>query len=462
MENNIIAVIMAAGDGTRMKSSLPKVMHKICGHPMIDYVVDAVQGVTHCCDPLVIIGDEGSEIEKHLGSRVKYAYQNGGQGTGYAVKVARDHLKAGKEYAIVLAGDIPLITSKTLKALVDYCEEGSYDAVVLSALLDDAHGYGRIIRDISGGFGGIVEHEDATEEERLIKEVDGSVYCFYIPSLLQGLAESKEHSHQGEYYLTHVLGNLKGMGKKVGVYTLYDSTEILGVDDRMQQAKVQKIMGQRINLGHLENGVTLMDPDNTYIGPHVKIDRDALIYPGNVLEGNTTIGQGTILYPNNRIVDSVIGQWASIQSSVVLESRIGNKATIGPFAYLRPGSHIGERVRIGDFVEVKNAKIDEGSKISHLTYVGDGEIGKNVNIGCGVIFVNYDGNKKRRTIIEDNAFVGCNTNLVAPVRVKSNSYIAAGSTITQDVPEGALAIARARQVNKENWIKDHKDETEEN
>lgn len=461
MENSIIPIIIAAGDDAGMESSLPKVMHRICGHPMIDYVVEAALKVSKR-QPLVIVHKGTGVIEDHLGTRVSYVYQGKGLGTGNAVMDAQDHFKDLKGYILVLNGNIPLITSDTLRDLVDYCQKGSYDGVILTALLENAHGYGRIIRDISGDFERIVAYEDATEEERLIKEVDASVYCFYIPSLLDGLAQLNNKNGPSEHYLTHVLGHLKKNGKKVGLYTLYDSTEIMGIDNRLQQAKVQKIMGQRINLGHLKRGVTIIDPDNTYIGYHVEIERDVIIYPGNVLEGHTVIGEGSVLYPNNRILDSTIGKETQIQSSVILESRVGDGTTVGPFAYIRPGSDIAENVKIGDFVEVKNTKVGKGSKISHLAYVGDGDIGENVNIGCGVIFVNYDGKRKHRTIIEDNAFVGCNTNLVAPVRVKNNAYIAAGSTITQDVPEDALAIARARQTNKANWVKNHKRETEEN
>ena len=461
MENRIVAVVMAAGDDARMKSSLPKVMHKICGHPMIEYVVNAVLGVSNC-EPVVVLGEGGEDLKELLGPDIKYAYQPQCLGTGHAVMMAKDYLKNQTGYALVLGGNIPLITSQTLQNLLDYCINGDYDAVVLSALFENPHDYGRIVRDISGDFDRIVEHKDATQEEKLIKEVNSSIYCFSIPELLEGLDRLENNNPQGEYYLTDVLGILKDQGKKIGVYTVYDSDEIMGVNTRIQQAEATKILNRRINYGHLENGVTLIDPDNTYIGPYVRIERDVIIYPGNVLEGRTTIGEGTILYPNSRIVDSVIGKETQIQSSVILESQIGNRTTVGPFAYLRPGSQIGNNVRIGDFVEIKNAKIGDETKISHLTYVGDGDVGRNVNLGCGVVFVNYDGKKKHRTIVEDNAFVGCNTNLVAPVRVERDSFIAAGSTITDDVPQNALAIARARQINKENWVIKYKNETEEN
>lgn len=461
MENKIIAIIMAAGDGTRMNSFLPKVMHKICGYPIIEYVVSSATGVSNC-EPVVILGNGAEEVEEYLGPDMKYAYQHERLGTGHAVMMAKNYLENRTGYALVLAGDIPLIKSETLQGLVDYCQKGDYDAVALSAIFENADGYGRIVRNTSGDFERIVEHRDATDEERLIKEINASIYCFSIPSLLKGLSKLDNNNAQGEYYLTDVLGILKRQKKRIGVYSLYDSSQIMGINTRVQLAQVQKIMNRRINHGHLENGVTIIDPDNTYIGPYVKIERDVVIYPGNVLEGRTSIGEGSILYPNSRILDSNIGAKTQIQNSVILESQIGDQTTVGPFAYIRPGSVIGNKVRIGDFVEVKNAQIGEGSKVSHLTYVGNGEVGKNVNIGCGVVFVNYDGKKKHRTIVEDNAFIGCNTNLISPVTIKSNSYIAAGSTITDDVPNNALGIARARQINKENWVKKHEKEMEEN
>jgi len=452
-----MAIIMAAGEGTRMNSSRPKVMHEICGCPMIDYVVEAVSAISDCA-PVVIVGYGYEEIQNHLGNGVQYAYQKERLGTGHAVMTAGNYLEGKAGYVVVLAGDTPLITANTLKGMIEFAQEGKYDAVAVSTILQDPSGYGRIVRDGLLNFERIVEHKDATEEERQIKEVNASIYCFDIPSLLQSLDELKNDNAQGEYYLTDVLAILKNSGKKVGVYKVEDSTEVSGVNTRIELARADKAMRLRINYAHMENGVTIIDPEHTYIGPKVEIGKDTVIYPGNVLEGKTAIGEGCILYPNSRIVDSKVGRYTQIQSSVILNSEIGEETTVGPFAYIRPGSVIGNRVRIGDFVEIKNSRIGDETKISHLTYVGDGIVGKDVNLGCGVIFVNYDGEKKSTTIVEDHAFVGCNTNLIAPVKVGYNAFVAAGTTVTEDVPEGALAIGRSRQINKEGWVEKRKKE----
>ncbi|HZJ58309.1 MAG TPA: bifunctional UDP-N-acetylglucosamine diphosphorylase/glucosamine-1-phosphate N-acetyltransferase GlmU [Clostridia bacterium] len=460
MENKISAIIMAAGYGPGMKSSLPKAMHKICGEPVVEFVVASVLDVVNI-RPLVILGEGSEGIGERLGTRVNYSHLPESAQMGHGAPLIKDYLKDDVGYVILMDGNLPLLTPDTLKDLADSCQGGKYDAVVLSALSDKPQGYSRILRNISGDFEGILEDVKALDEENLIKEIDTSVYCFRVSALLDGLDRfgGKDTDHR---HIIGLLNDLKASGGRIGLHTVYDSTETMAVDTRVHLVEAQKIMGQRINSRHLERGVTIIDPDNTYIGPHVTIGRDAIIYPGNFLEGHTAIGEGSILLPNNRILDSVIGKDTRIENSVILESHVGDKTTVGPFAYLRPGSLIEENVRIGDFVEIKNAKVGRGSKVSHLTYVGDGEIGENVNIGCGVVFVNYDGKKKHRTVVGDNAFVGCNTNLVAPVKVEDNSYIAAGSTITQDVPKNALAIARAKQVNKENWVKSEENETEEN
>ncbi len=451
MNKCAVVVILAAGEGTRMKSSKPKVMHEVCGYPIIEHMVRTAVEISESL-PVVVVGHQAEQIEQYLGQRVRYAYQSQRLGTGHAVMVAHSILEKIDGYTVVVAGDIPLIRSSTLQKMVEYANEGGYDAVALSAILDDPTGYGRIIRNEAGDLERIVEHKDATEEQRRINEVNVSAYCFNIQLLLSSLNQLDNNNKQGEYYLTDVLHIMKEAGNKVGVFVAQDSDEVLGINTRVQLAEVEQKMRQRINRYHMENGVTLIDPNNTYIGPEVVIGSDTVVYPGNVLEGRTIIGEGCTLYPNNRIVNSVIGNQTQVQASVILESRIGDETTIGPYAYLRPGSNIGNRVRIGDFVEIKNSSIGDRSKVSHLSYVGDGTIGSDVNVGCGVVFVNYDGVKKHRAVVEDKAFIGCNVNLIAPVVVKEGAYIAAGSTITDEVPEYSLAIARARQVNKEGWV----------
>ena len=307
-------------------------------------------------------------------------------------------------------------------------------------------------RDKDGNVKAIVEHKDATDEQRNIPEINSGIYCFKGKHLKEALDRLDNNNVQNEYYITDAIKILNDLGHKVGGYKLLDSDEIAGINSRIQLAEAEKIMRNRINEKLMVNGVTIINPDNTYIDSEVKIKRDTIIYPGVIIEGATEIGEDCIIGHGTRIVNSKIGNGVEIQSSTVLESKIDDFTKVGPYAFLRPNSEIGKNVKIGDFVEVKNSKIDDNSKASHLSYIGDAEVGKNVNIGCGAVFVNYDGKNKHKTIVKDNAFVGCNVNLVAPVTVNENAYIAAGSTITKDVQGGSLSIARAKQVDKENWV----------
>lgn len=426
------AIIMAAEGNMQMQSSKPRELHEICGRPMIDYVLEAVSEISDY-DPMLVLSHGSEEIESYLGlaEGVKYAYIEQKFGALQAIVTARDYLEDKEGFVLILTGDMPLMTGKMLKDVVQFAEEGSYHAVVLSTKAENPRGY------------------------------EGpSIYCFDILSLLESLDGLDANNAKGRdgYCLRDLLKVLESSGKRTGVYELQDSTGLMRVTNRIELARADKAMRLRINYGHMEKGVTIIDPESTYISSKVIIGSGTVIYPGNVLEGNTIIGEGCILYPNNRIVDSKIGSGTQIQTSVILNSQIGEETTVGPFAYIRPDSIIGDRVRIGDFVEIKKSRIGDGSKISHLTYVGDGIVGKDVNLGCGVIFVNYDGEKKHTTIVEDRAFVGCNTNLVAPVKVGHDAFVAAGSTVTEDVPEGSLAIARSRQINKEGWVEKRKKE----
>ncbi len=451
MGKQVFSIILAAGEGTRMKSKKPKVLHRICGYPIIEYVVRAASEVSDDL-PVVVVGHRAEEVKQYLGERVRYAHQPQLLGTGHAVMMAKPVLKDATGYVVILAGDAPLIRGCTLERMVQHAMQGGYGAVVLSAVVDDPAGYGRIIRDDDGDLERIVEHRDATEEQRRIKEVNSSIYCFDVQFLFSTLDKLDNRNSQGEYYLPDAIEIMKRQGAKVGVLVAQDADEVLGINTRIQLAEADRKMRLRINRFHMDRGVTIVDPEHTYIGPDVVIGCDTVVYPGNVLEGSTVIGEDCILYPNNCIVNSTVGNGVQLQASVILDSRIGDGTTVGPYAYLRPGSIIGKGVRIGDFVEIKNSTIGDGTKISHLTYVGDAEVGKGVNLGCGVVFVNYDGIKKHRTVVEDKAFIGCNVNLVAPVRIGQQAYIAAGSTITEDVPGKALAIARERQINKEGWV----------
>ena len=444
------ALILAAGQGKRIKSDLPKVLHKVCGKEMVNHVIDTLRK-GNVEDINVIIGKGAELVKENTKSRnVSYSLQEEQLGTGHAVKCAIDFLKNKKGTVAVFNGDSPLIQEETIKELFKAHKESGNSATILTSILDDASGYGRIIRNENEVLK-IVEHKDCNEEELKVKEINSGMYCFEIESLVECLDNLSNNNSQGEYYLTDVIGMMKEKNQKVGALVI-NHEETLGVNSRVQLAEVEAILRKRINNKHLENGVTIIDPNTTYIGIDVEIDQDTIIYPGNVLEGNTVIGKNCMLYPNSRINNSVIGEDVEIQSSVILESEIGNNTTVGPFAYIRPQSVIGKNVRIGDFVEIKKSTIGNNTKVSHLTYVGDAEVGEGCNFGCGTVTVNYDGKNKNKTIIGNNSFIGCNTNLISPVIVEDNTYIAAGSTITNNVKSGDLAIARAKQRNIEGWV----------
>jgi bifunctional UDP-N-acetylglucosamine pyrophosphorylase/glucosamine-1-phosphate N-acetyltransferase len=442
-------VILAAGQGTRMKSKVPKVLHKVLDKTMVDYVIDASYeaGAEDVC---VVVGHQSAMVKAMIGTRVSFALQKEQLGTGHAVMQAGDFIKEGD--ILVLCGDTPLIKAETIKSLYDLHNKSGNAATVVSMLVDDPTGYGRIVRE-DNDFARIVEQKDASEEQKKINEVNTGVYIFKAEALNAAFEKLTNNNSQGEYYLTDTLEIIKDAGDKVDVMVAEDADEFLGVNSKLQLSQAMAVMKKRINEYHMINGVTITDPNNTYIGKDVKIKPDTIIYPGCTIEGNTEIGEDCLIGPNCRIQSSVIKNGVTIQSSFLIQAEVDNYTTVGPFAYLRPNSKIGEHVRIGDFVEIKNSTIDDGTKVSHLTYVGDSDVGKCVNFGCGTVTVNYDGKNKYRCKIGDNVFIGCNSNLVAPVEVGSNAYTAAGSTITDDVPEGSLAIARSRQDNKEGWRK---------
>lgn len=447
---NKCAIILAAGQGKRIKSNLPKVLHKACGKEMVNHVIDTMRSAG-IDDVNVIIGKGADFVKERTSSRnVSLSLQEEQLGTGHAVICAKDFLVGKTGVVAIFTGDAPLIKPETVSNLIETHISEKNFATLLTSKIQNPLGYGRIVRS-NGNVEKIVEHKDCNDEQLKIDEVNAGMYCFDIASLLDALNNLSNNNAQGEYYLTDVIEIIKSQGKKIGAM-ITDFEETLGVNSRAELAVVENILRKRINATHLDNGVTIIDPLNTYIGVDVEIGQDTIIYPGNVLEGNTIIGEGCVLYPNSRISNSTIGNNVEIQSSVILDSTIGEATTVGPFAYIRPESNIGSHARIGDFVEIKKSTIGDGTKVSHLTYIGDAEVGTNCNFGCGTVVVNYDGKKKHKTLIGDNAFIGCNTNLVSPVEVEDNAYIAAGSTITKKVPAGSLAVARARQSNIEGWV----------
>ncbi len=444
------AIVLAAGQGTRMKSKLYKVLHPVCGKPMVEHVIDQLKHL-QLSDIITVVGFGAEKVQEQLGDQTKFVIQEEQLGTGHAVMQAESLLKDKEGTTLVVCGDTPLLTKETLEALIANHEKESAKVSILTTQVQDATGYGRIVRNEQNEVEKIVEHKDANEEELTIREINTGTYCFDNKSLFEALQLVTNENAQGEYYLPDVIEILKSKGEKIVAYKTYEE-ETIGVNDRVALAKAEKLMRARINEGHMRNGVTFIDPDQTYIGMNVQIEPDVVIYPGCTIDGDTVIKSNAIIGPNTEIKNCEIGEETVIKQSVAHDSKIGNKVQIGPFAHIRPESNIGNEVRIGNFVEVKKSVIEDGSKASHLTYIGDAEVGKGVNIGCGTITVNYDGQNKYKTIIEDDVFVGCNSNLVAPVTIKKGAYVAAGSTITRDVPEKALSIARSRQENKEGYV----------
>ena len=416
---DVMAVILAAGKGTRMKSKNSKLIQKIYGKEIVKRAVENAKeaGVE---DVVAVVGYMKEQVMGVLGESVKYVEQKEMLGTGHAVMQATKYLEGKKGKVLVLNGDVPILRPETINRLLKKSIENNEYATLLTAIYDDPKGYGRIIRDEGGNVKEIVEEKDATDDQKAIKEINAGIYCFDIEVLLAALKEIKPNNSQGEYYLTDVIKIIGDKGLRTGAFIVKDNTEILGVNDRMQLQMLTKILQHRINTEHMNNGVTIEDINSTYIYDNVEIGMDTIIHP------NTTI-----------------------KSEVV----IGEDCEIGPNSYIREGCRLANRVKIGSFVEIKKAIIGEGTKVPHLSYMGDCEIGSNTNIGCGTITCNYDGFNKSKTIIGENCFVGSNANFVAPVKLGDNSFVAAGSTITEDVPDYSLAIARQRQTNKEDWNK---------
>jgi bifunctional UDP-N-acetylglucosamine pyrophosphorylase/glucosamine-1-phosphate N-acetyltransferase len=433
-----------------MKSDLPKGLHRVCGMPMVQQIGSAMK-LAGIETPIVVIGFGGEAMISTLGEGYSFAWQHEQNGTGHAAKMAMEALRAtGASHVIIAPGDTPLLASKVFDELYSVAVERSAQCVVSVAALDDPTGYGRVISDYKGPLK-IVEHKDATPEERDCKFVNAAIYCFEVNALEKFLPLLASNNAQGEEYLTDIVGMIREDDGLVVAYDPNDPNILLGVNDRWQLAQASQLLQEKILREHAENGVTIIDPTSTYIEVSVKIGVDTVIEPGTILEGDTVIGSKCHIGPNTKIKRSKIGNGSTILMSHLERAVVGENCRCGPFANLRPHAVLGENVKIGNFVEVKNARLGDSVSASHLSYLGDGEVGARSNIGAGTIFCNYDGYLKHHTKIGEEVFVGSNSTLVAPIEIGSGAIIAAGSVITSNVPENALALGRARQEVKEGW-----------
>ncbi|MFW5981654.1 MAG: bifunctional UDP-N-acetylglucosamine diphosphorylase/glucosamine-1-phosphate N-acetyltransferase GlmU [Halanaerobiaceae bacterium] len=438
---NVLSVILAAGKGTRMKSDTIKVLHNVAGKTMLQHVVDNVEDFSS--ELAIVIGYQGEKVKKSIVSNkdINFCLQREQLGTAHAVLQAKEQIEKHDGMVLILFGDTPLLTEKSLKKILGTHQEENAGCTLLTALMDDSTGYGRIIRDDYNKVVAIVEEKDASPEEKNIKEINTGVCCFDSKLLLEALENIDNSNAQGEYYLTDAIAYLSQNGKKVQPLIIKDNKEIIGINDRINLAKAETIIRKRNNIKQMKNGVTIIDPDNTYIDSEVEIGQDTIIYPYTYIEGNTKIGSHTEIASHCRIVNSEIGNNANIKDHcIILDSSLHEKVNVGPFAYIRPGCEVQKEAKVGDFVELKMTKIGEGTKVPHLSYVGNAEIGSGTNIGAGTIFANYDGQNKHKSIIGNKVFIGSNTTLVAPVEVKDKGKTGAGSVVTRNVEKGDTVV----------------------
>lgn len=449
---NASAIVLAAGAGTRMKSSRPKVAHELLGKPLVRWVVDVAHdaGID---DVVCVLGHMRDQVEPLVANDTTIRVQQELVGTADAVRSCKDHFVAKSGSVLVLSGDCPLITPETLSSLVEAREESDAGVVVLTMEADDPFGYGRIIRNDAGMVERIVEQKDCTEQQALITECNSGFYCFDIQLLFDALQKVESNNAQGEYYLTDVIEIARAQGRATVGFKARDARECQGINTRVQLAAATSFMQQRINERHMLAGVTMIDPTSVWIEASVEIDPDVEILPQTMLSGSTRIGTGSIIGPNTRLVDTAIGKNCHIDETVAEQAQIDDDCHCGPRAYLRPGAHLMHGAKAGTHVEIKKSTIGPGSKVPHLSYIGDATIGEDVNIGAGTITCNYDGEKKWPTTIGSNVFIGSDTMLVAPVEVGDDALIGAGSVITENVPAKALALGRAHQVVKPDWHK---------
>lgn len=444
-------LILAAGKGTRMKSDMPKVIHKVNGIPMITKIIDTLSGLNPE-ENILILGHKKEEVLKVVGENCDYVLQTEQLGTGHAVIQAKEKLEGYDGDVMILCGDTPLLRESTLKSLYEYHKESGAVTTILTSIYENPFGYGRIVKE-DGLVKAIVEEKEASEEIKKIKEVNGGVYCFNSKELFKALDKIDNNNEKGEYYLTDVIGIQVSENKKVQSFILEDKMEILGVNSKVELAQAGKVLRDRKNRELMEEGVILIDPETTYVEESVKVGRDTVLYPGVVLQGKTVIGENCEIIGNSRIIDSVLGNNIRVESSVIEESILEDGVTMGPFAHIRPKSLLKEKVHIGNFVEVKKSTLEKGVKAGHLTYLGDAQVGENTNIGAGTITCNYDGVNKFKTVIGKDAFIGSDSMLVAPVNIGEKALIGAGSVITKDVPSNSLAVSRSKQIIKTDWRK---------
>jgi bifunctional UDP-N-acetylglucosamine pyrophosphorylase/glucosamine-1-phosphate N-acetyltransferase len=447
--NELSVIILAAGKGKRMKSEAPKVLHRLCGQPLIYHILKQVEDLGPK-NIFAVIGHKKQEVRDYLKSNfptVQTIDQDNQAGTAHAVMMAGKHFPDMGKNLLVLSGDSPLITAKTLESLIKLRADNDLAASILTSVTDDPSGYGRIIKNSKGRIKKIVEEADASSREKKINEVNSSIYCFEKDILIENIKKIGTDNSRGEHYLTDVVEVFINQGKKVEAFMAADCHEADGINDRAQLAASEEILKDRINKRHMENGVTIRNPSSVYIEDTVNIEPDAIIEPSCFLKGNTYIGKGCNIGPFSQISDSKIGEGTVVNSSVIMGAEIGPENNIGPCSYIRPDTVTGKKVKIGAFCEVKKSSIDDRSKVPHLSYVGDTEMGSGVNIGASSVTVNYNGFSKFKTIIEDDVFIGSDTMLIAPVRIGRGAIVAAGSVISRDVPGDAMAIERAKQKN---------------
>ena len=440
-------IIMAAGEGTRMKSSTSKVLHKLLNREMIKYVADASR--FEDSKTIIIAGKNKNQIEELFPNDLVIEQKIGENypyGTGYAASLASEYIE-DNDQVLVLNGDIPLITKASIKYFINNHVENNNDASVLSTKVVNPISYGRIIRDDKGEFIGIVEHKDLNINQNNIDEINTGIYIFKGSNFKESIKKLNSSNNQNELYLTDCIEILSNEGKKVMAFTADHADEFYGINTKKELAEASKIIQKRVNENHMLNGVIIETPDMVYIDPEVKIGKDTIISGPVKLLGKTIIGENCIIEGSSRIVNSILDKGVKIDNSVIEDSTIGENTDVGPYSHLRPKAKLGKHVHIGNFVEVKNSNVGDNTKAGHLAYVGDCDLGSGINIGCGVIFVNYDGKFKHRSIVGDDAFIGSNSNIVAPVNIEKDAYIAAGSTITKDVGSGMLSIERAEQKN---------------